>query len=323
MKKLNQAKLSIRLAAVLCLAFAVCALAVSESATEENKTVIESIWTATKVGDIKTIKEHLNEGMNVNTRDDEGNAPLHIATLFGQTEIMKLLIQEGADVNISNNDSATPLHTAAFFGQAEAAEILIQNGADVNARHSDGAVPLDLTKLDWATTQTVASSLEIELDEEKVKASRIKVASILRQQAAKKGSEEKPTTKEGSPEEVIEQMIRESIAYANTRNARELAKDIHPTRYSVFGDAPQGELAYLSKEDLIGLLQMAFSFVVSISISEPIDLEIWVHGDAAFATYLVKTEAGKKSATIRHTDIFYRIDGVWQLVHSHQSHLIQ
>lgn len=313
LKKLNQAKLSIGLAAAFYLAFAVYAVAMAEPTTEDNKKFLESIWTATKIGDIKTIKEHINEGMDANIRDEEGNTPLHIAALFGQTEIMELLIQKGADVNAGNNDGATPLHAAALFGQAEAAETLIQNGADVNARYSDGAVPLDLTDLDWGTTESVASSLEIELDEEEVKAGRAKVASILRQQTA---------NEEINPEAVIEQMIRESIAAMNSQDIKGAVKNQHPTKYSAFGASPQGKLAFLPKEFLIGLLERSLPIVGNINISGPMDLNIWVHGDAAFATYLTMRKMGTESLTVRNTNIYYRIDGVWQLVHSHQSVLI-
>ena len=63
--------------------------------------------------------------------------------------------------------------------------------------------------------------------------------------------------------------------------------------------------------------------VGNINSSEPIDLKIWIHGDAAFATYLAIRKVDTESLTVRYTDIYYRVDGVWQLVHSHQSGLIE
>ena len=323
MKKLDRAKLGIGLAAALCLVFVVCAVATEESTTDESKSTTESIWIAMKNGNIEVIEKHLAEVLDVDARILDDSTLLHGAALFGQTEIMKLLIQKGADVNISNNDGATPLHVAALFGRMETAEILIQNGADVNARYSDGAVPLDLTALDWGTTEYVASSLEIELDEEEVKAGRAEVASILRQQAAKNISEKKLAAEEVRPEEVIEQMIRESIAAVNSQDIRNHVKNHHPTRYSVFGASPQSKLAFLPKEFLIEMLEKLFPIIGNINSSGPIDLNIWVHGNAAFATYLAIRRTGTESLTVRNTDIYYRIDGVWQLVHSHQSGLIE
>ena len=310
MVKTDQAKSFTGLVVVLYLAFGLYAVAIGESTTEDNKRVFDSIWAATRIGDIKDIQEQLNEGMGVNVRNGKGNTPLHIAALLGQTEIMKILIQKGADVNASNNDGATPLHAAALFGQAEAAEILLQNGADINSRYSDGTVPLDLTHLDWGTTQAIASSLEIELDEEQVKAGRAKVASIIRQQIAKR---------EINPETIIEQMIRESITAWNSQDIKGSVKNIHPTRYSAFSALPQGKLAFLPREFLIGLLERTLPVIGKTTISGPIDFNVWVHGDAAFATYLTIMKIGTEPLTIRNTEVYYRIDGVWQSVHSHQS----
>ena len=51
----------------------------------------------------------LNLGINVNSKDKEGNTALHYAVRMNQIRIIKKLIQRGADVNITNFRKKTPL----------------------------------------------------------------------------------------------------------------------------------------------------------------------------------------------------------------------
>ncbi|SVC90659.1 uncharacterized protein METZ01_LOCUS343513, partial [marine metagenome] len=171
----------------------------------------DGIWAAAEEGDVEAVKGYLAIDVNVDARDDvyEGT-PLHFAAFRGRKEVAELLINEGADVNAKNQAGATPLdkaieknrdetvnllrkhggktaeklpqapdisiheavaegnieavkqhlaagtdvnakdrhkntplHAAAAWGQKEIAELLIANGADVNAKRFDGRTPLD------------------------------------------------------------------------------------------------------------------------------------------------------------------------------------
>ena len=87
-----------------------------------------SIHQAAKDGNIEAVKLDLADGMDVNTKDDNGRTPLHYATEEGQKETAELFIAAGADVNAKNNLGGTPLHFAAFGGHKEIVELLITNG---------------------------------------------------------------------------------------------------------------------------------------------------------------------------------------------------
>jgi ankyrin repeat protein len=99
---------------------------------------------------IDEVRALLLQGVDVNSRDVFGdNAGLHWAARLGLAEMARLLIDNGADVNIRNDEGYTPLHWAAGEGQKELVVILIAHGADVNAHNKRGWTPLR-----WAEAQS-------------------------------------------------------------------------------------------------------------------------------------------------------------------------
>lgn len=99
---------------------------------------------------IDEVQDFLLNGVDVNSRDIFGdNAGLHWAARLGLAEMARLLIDNGADLNIRNDEGFTPLHGAAGEGQKELVVILIAHGADVNARNKRGWTPLR-----WAEAQS-------------------------------------------------------------------------------------------------------------------------------------------------------------------------
>jgi hypothetical protein len=86
--------------------------------------------------------------INVNVKNDvNGNTPLHSAAANGHIEIARLLLQNGADVNAKENDGYTPLHYAAFQGHVDILHLLVENGADLEAQNKYGMRALQLAVL--------------------------------------------------------------------------------------------------------------------------------------------------------------------------------
>jgi len=50
-------------------------------------------------GDLEKVKKLLDEGEDVNARDDYGRTPLHYASIYGIVDVVKFLVEKGADIN--------------------------------------------------------------------------------------------------------------------------------------------------------------------------------------------------------------------------------
>ncbi len=149
------------------------------------------IWKAAASGNIEAIKQHLEAGTDVDAKEPSGGStPLLVAATFGQVEAVKFLIEKGANVNAGSNDGSTALHGAAFFCHTEIVKLLLGKGAVVDAKNIRGETPLDAVAGDWSQELEgiytwLAELWKLQLDLERIKATRPKVAALLRKTEAK------------------------------------------------------------------------------------------------------------------------------------------
>jgi hypothetical protein len=159
----------------------------SQESETESKPPDMDIHTATFMGNLKVLQQHIQAGTNLDTKDAYGSTPLIIATTFGKTEVARMLIGAGADVNITNNDGSTALHTAAFLCRKEIVKILLENGADKNLKNNFGSTalesvagPFDSVKGIYDQFSKDLGPLGLKLDYEQLKETRPEIAEMLR-----------------------------------------------------------------------------------------------------------------------------------------------
>src|SRR4030095_3393671 len=107
------------------------------SAAEEYGHGHTPLMRAALDGNTEKVKELIQQGADVNERDDNGRTALMFAVINTHYETMKLLLEYGADVNVKSNPGGTALMGAATAGDLRMVQALLEKGADVHARLSE------------------------------------------------------------------------------------------------------------------------------------------------------------------------------------------
>jgi ankyrin repeat protein len=83
--------------------------------------------------DLKQIEGCLNEGIDINEMDSQGNTALHLAIKNNKLEIFKFLLDNGAAFDAVNDEGFPPLHSAIRLEHGEEyVELLLRKGANPN-----------------------------------------------------------------------------------------------------------------------------------------------------------------------------------------------
>jgi ankyrin repeat protein len=93
-------------------------------------------------GYIDIVSTLLKEGANMEAKDIEGWTPLYDACENGHHEIVKLLIERGAKIELENNEGVRPLHLACKGGNLDIVNLLIERGANLDAKPEDNSTLL-------------------------------------------------------------------------------------------------------------------------------------------------------------------------------------
>lgn len=89
--------------------------------------------TAASDGDMTLVKELLDEGIDVNSRDWDKLTAIIAASSRGHLTLVKFLLSQGADVNAADKDSITALMEASILGDVTLAKFLVDAGAEVDS----------------------------------------------------------------------------------------------------------------------------------------------------------------------------------------------
>src|SRR5215212_2764304 len=112
----------------------VLTLVVATSAADPKR---DALWTAVRGGDVAAVRKAVEDGADVNARNEYGVSALWIAAGKGKLDVVEFLVGKGADVNARDDIwYQTPLSAAVGGSQVEMVKFLIKSGA----KDADAAV---------------------------------------------------------------------------------------------------------------------------------------------------------------------------------------
>ncbi|XP_074494047.1 ankyrin-1a isoform X4 [Sebastes fasciatus] len=107
-----------------------------------NQNGLNGLHLASKEGHVKMVLELLHNGIVLETTTKKGNTALHIAALAGQEQVVTELVNYGANVNAQSQKGFTPLYMAAQENHLEVVKFLLENAANQSIPTEDGFTPL-------------------------------------------------------------------------------------------------------------------------------------------------------------------------------------
>ncbi|TNK94292.1 hypothetical protein OUY_02210 [Wolbachia endosymbiont of Leptopilina clavipes] len=154
-------------------------------------------------GNIQAVKNFIEQGGNIEAKNDDGWTLLHRSAWKGRTEIVEFLVDQGANINArttsdskkpihvaakegyqeivdfflgkrmrvddADNDKWTPLHYAAAYNHLELSEFLLGQHANIEAKNKNNKTPLDLAR-EKSHTKIVSFLMQPQLDQELINA---------------------------------------------------------------------------------------------------------------------------------------------------------
>uniref|UniRef100_A0AAX7VRS1 Ankyrin 1, erythrocytic b n=1 Tax=Astatotilapia calliptera TaxID=8154 RepID=A0AAX7VRS1_ASTCA len=107
-----------------------------------NQNGLNGLHLASKEGHVKMVLELLHSGIELEATTKKGNTALHIAALAGQEKVVAELVNYGANVNAQSHKGFSPLYMAAQENHLEVVKFLLENGANQSLPTEDGFTPL-------------------------------------------------------------------------------------------------------------------------------------------------------------------------------------
>ena len=89
---------------------------------------------ATKHADLERVRRLVENGADINSKDQYGQTALMNAAHRGQVGLVRLLLEKGAELDITAKYNLSALMLSLIGGHPDVARLLIEAGADVNLR---------------------------------------------------------------------------------------------------------------------------------------------------------------------------------------------
>ena len=104
----------------------------------------QQLQKACEEGDEVAVFLYVDQGADVNSVNDGGNRPLHVAAYNGSLPVVNFLVNRGADVNARGGAGNTALHYATKRNHARVVHFLLAHHADPNCVNEAGFSPLHI-----------------------------------------------------------------------------------------------------------------------------------------------------------------------------------
>lgn len=96
-----------------------------------------ALHVAAKSGRVDTLNQLIDQGADIEARDQTGETALTIAALAGHKPAVELLIERGAAVDGRNRGGFTALHAAAYGGHLDVVRLLVDREAAINDQQNE------------------------------------------------------------------------------------------------------------------------------------------------------------------------------------------
>jgi uncharacterized protein len=103
----------------------------------QAKSPAENLVNAALGGDATAVQSFLDQGVAVDSRNENGITALIGASQNGHLDVVQMLLAKGADVNTKINQGYTALMEASATGHLDVVQALLAKSADVNAIYAD------------------------------------------------------------------------------------------------------------------------------------------------------------------------------------------
>ena len=129
----------------------------------------------------------MQNGADVNAKDDTGWTSLIWASVKGHTDIVKLLLENGSDVNAKDSDGKSPLIMASTEGYTKIVRMLLEKGADVNAKDNENKTALIMANYNRHIHTIIVLKKDIRIKQ--LREEKLKIALIVKKGLTQKRNE--------------------------------------------------------------------------------------------------------------------------------------
>ncbi len=122
----------------------------------------QELLNAAREGHLDVVRNMLDKGVDINTKDGWDSTPMMYAAANGHTDIVALLLERGVNINSTSRLERTPLMWAANRGQDGTVKFLIEKGADIASKDRGGktALMLAVERNNQSTAELIRSYID-------------------------------------------------------------------------------------------------------------------------------------------------------------------